>query len=88
MTTTRGCLRDRPASQKIVKGAFSHKPKRADSIDAQLRPALARRIELLAHRAEHVFDPDLASASDDHIRATAAEWGAVIVTKDFAASCP
>ena len=79
---------ERPASlTRIVKGAFSDKPKRADSIDAQLRPALAPRVESLAHRAEHGFDLDLAQAPDDHIRATAAEWGAVIVTNDFAASC-
>jgi predicted nuclease of predicted toxin-antitoxin system len=52
----------------------------------QLPAALARRIESLAHQAEHGFDLDLARASDDHIRATAAGWGAVIVTQDFAAS--
>jgi predicted nuclease of predicted toxin-antitoxin system len=43
---------------------------------------LARSIESLGHRAEHVFDLGLAQASDDHVRAIAAESGAVIVTKD------
>lgn len=51
-------------------------------IDAQLPPALARHIESLGHRAEHVFGVGLAQAPDDRIRATAAESGAVIVTKD------
>jgi predicted nuclease of predicted toxin-antitoxin system len=45
-------------------------------------PALARRLESLCHEAEHVFDLGLARASDDHIRAIAANSGAVIVTKD------
>ena len=51
-------------------------------VDAQLPPALARRLESLGHRAEHVFDLGLAQAPDDQVRATAAESGAVIVTKD------
>ena len=51
-------------------------------VDAQLPPALARRIEALGHSAEHVFDCGLATASDDTIRSHAAETNAVIVTKD------
>jgi predicted nuclease of predicted toxin-antitoxin system len=51
-------------------------------IDAQLPPALARRIESLGHRAEHVFELGLAQATDAQVRTTAAESGAVIVTKD------
>lgn len=39
-------------------------------------------MESLGHRAAHVFDRGLAQAPDDRIRATAAELGAVIVTKD------
>jgi hypothetical protein len=52
----------------------------------QLPAALARRIESLTHQAEHVLDPDLAQASDDHF-ARPPQGGAVIVTKDSAASC-
>ncbi len=51
-------------------------------VDAQLPPALARRIETLGHSADHVFDCGLATASDNAIRAYAAKIGAVIVTKD------
>jgi len=51
-------------------------------VDAQLPPALARHIESLGHRAEHVVDLGLEQAPDDQIRATAAQSGAVIVTKD------
>jgi predicted nuclease of predicted toxin-antitoxin system len=51
-------------------------------VDAQLPPALAGRIESLGHQAEHVFDLGLAQAPDDQVRATAAQTGAVIVTKD------
>jgi predicted nuclease of predicted toxin-antitoxin system len=51
-------------------------------VDAQLPPALARRIESLGHFAEHVTDCGLATAADDAIRGYAAEVGAVIVTKD------
>jgi predicted nuclease of predicted toxin-antitoxin system len=51
-------------------------------VDAQLPPALARRIEALGHSADHVFDSGLTTASDDAIRAYAAKIGAVIVTKD------
>ena len=51
-------------------------------VDAQLPPALARRIETLGHSADHVFDCGLAAATDDAIRTYAAKIGAVIVTKD------
>ena len=51
-------------------------------VDAQLPPALARRIEALGHSADHVFDSGLTTASDHAIRAHAAKIGAVIVTKD------
>jgi len=51
-------------------------------VDAQLPPALARRLEALGHTAEHVADRGMASASDDVIRDYAASVGAAIVTKD------
>jgi predicted nuclease of predicted toxin-antitoxin system len=51
-------------------------------VDAQLPPALARRIQALGHSAEHVFDYGLATASDEAIRGYAAKTNAVIVTKD------
>ena len=51
-------------------------------VDAQLPPALARRLETLGHTAEHVADRGMASASDSTIRDYAASVGAVIVTKD------
>jgi len=51
-------------------------------VDAQLPPALARRIEALGHSAEHVVDCALATAADDAIRNYAASIGAVIITKD------
>jgi predicted nuclease of predicted toxin-antitoxin system len=51
-------------------------------VDAQLPPALARRIESLGHAAEHVADRGLAKAPDNQIRACAGETGAVIVTND------
>jgi len=51
-------------------------------VDAQLPPALARRLEALGHRAEHVVDCGLAAAPDDGIWKHAAGSGAVIVTKD------
>jgi predicted nuclease of predicted toxin-antitoxin system len=51
-------------------------------VDAQLPPALARRLEALGHKAEHVADRGMTSASDDAIRDYAASVGAVIVTKD------
>jgi predicted nuclease of predicted toxin-antitoxin system len=51
-------------------------------VDAQLPPALARRLETLGHTAEHVADRGMASASDSAVRDYAASVGAVIVTKD------
>ena len=51
-------------------------------VDAQLPPALARRLEILGHAAEHVVDRDMATAPDSAIRDYAASVGAVIVTKD------
>ena len=51
-------------------------------VDAQLPPALARHIESRGHKAEHVADLALERAPDSRIRATAAESGAVIITKD------
>ncbi len=51
-------------------------------VDAQLPPALARRIAAKGHEAEHVADRGLASASDDAVRRHAELMGAVIVTKD------
>ena len=51
-------------------------------VDAQLPPALARHIESHGHTAKHVSERGLEAASDSFIRATAAEAGAVIITKD------
>jgi len=51
-------------------------------VDAQLPPALARRIESLGHSAEHVADCGLTTAADDAIRSYATKTGAAIVTKD------
>ena len=51
-------------------------------VDAQLPPALARRIAARGHEADHVADRGLASASDDAVRRHAELIGAVIVTKD------
>ena len=51
-------------------------------VDAQLPPALARRLEALGHIAEHVADRRMTSASDDAVRGYASSVGAVIVTKD------
>jgi predicted nuclease of predicted toxin-antitoxin system len=51
-------------------------------VDAQLPPALARRIAARGHAAEHVIDCGLAGAPDDAIWKHAASVGAVIITKD------
>lgn len=51
-------------------------------VDAQLPPALARRIEALGYDAQHVADCGLAGAPDDAIWRHAASVGAVIITKD------
>ena len=44
-------------------------------VDAQLPPALARRLEALGHTAEHVADRGMAAASDNAIRDYAASVG-------------
>ena len=51
-------------------------------IDAQLPPALARRIEARGHAAEHVADCGLLTAGDEAIRKYAASRDAIIITKD------
>jgi predicted nuclease of predicted toxin-antitoxin system len=51
-------------------------------IDAQLPPALARKLESLGHVAEHVVDRGLDAVADTAIRQYAESIGAVIVTKD------
>ena len=51
-------------------------------IDAQLPPALARRLAELGHEAEHVADHEIAAASDRQIWDYASAVAAVIVTKD------
>jgi predicted nuclease of predicted toxin-antitoxin system len=51
-------------------------------VDAQLPPALARWIATSGPSAEHVFDLELASASDDAIWQRAHDTSAVILTKD------
>lgn len=51
-------------------------------VDAQLPPALARKLASLGHVAEHVADRGLAAASDEAIRQYAASVAAVIITKD------
>ena len=51
-------------------------------VDAQLPPALARRLTELGHVAEHVYDIGMQAASDHSIWKRATETGAVIITKD------
>ena len=51
-------------------------------VDAQLPPALSRRLAQLGHEAEHVFDRGMDGASDSTIWTLAVEIGAAIVTKD------
>ena len=51
-------------------------------VDAQLPPALARRLEEWGHVAEHVVDVGMTAAPDHRIREYAAAVGACIVTKD------
>lgn len=51
-------------------------------VDAQLPPALARRIQAGGHVAEHVFDIGLSRAKDRDVRSHAESTGAVIVSKD------
>lgn len=51
-------------------------------VDAQLPPALARRICEVGHEAEHVMDRGLQSASDGEIWEHALRTDAAIITKD------
>lgn len=51
-------------------------------VDAQLPPALARRLAELGHEAEHVGDLNMAAASDSRIWDHALETGAIIISKD------
>ncbi|MBL8903427.1 MAG: DUF5615 family PIN-like protein [Hyphomicrobiales bacterium] len=51
-------------------------------VDAQLPPALARRLTELGHMADHVYDIGMQAASDHSIWNRAEETGAVIITKD------
>lgn len=51
-------------------------------VDAQLPPALARRIAAMGYRSEHVADCGLLTAPDSAIRAYASTVGAVVITKD------
>lgn len=51
-------------------------------VDAQLPPALSRRLAELGHDAEHVFDRGMDDAPDWSIWTLAVELGAAIVTKD------
>ena len=51
-------------------------------VDAQLPPALARRLAEQGHDAEHVADRQLAAASDAQVWDFALRRDAVIITKD------
>lgn len=51
-------------------------------VDAQLPPALARKIAALGHEAAHVLDVGLLECSDRQIWDYAVTNGAVIITKD------
>lgn len=51
-------------------------------IDAQLPPALARRLIELGHEAIHVHEIGLSQSPDRAIWAHAAETGAVLISKD------
>jgi predicted nuclease of predicted toxin-antitoxin system len=51
-------------------------------VDAQLPPALARRLTEFGHTAEHVFDIGMHEAKDRMIWKKALETGAVIISKD------
>jgi predicted nuclease of predicted toxin-antitoxin system len=51
-------------------------------VDAQLPPALARRIAAAGHVCEHVADCGLLTAADPAIRAYATDVDAIIITKD------
>jgi predicted nuclease of predicted toxin-antitoxin system len=51
-------------------------------VDAQLPPALARRLSDKGHQAEHLTEIGLGGATDEEIWRHARETGAAIVTKD------
>ncbi|WP_324780298.1 DUF5615 family PIN-like protein [Thiobacillus sedimenti] len=51
-------------------------------VDAQLPPALARKIAAMGHEASHVLDVGLLECSDSRIWDYALENGAIIITKD------
>lgn len=51
-------------------------------IDANLSPAVARRLVAAGHDALHVFDAALGTATDDEILDAAATDGRVIVSSD------
>lgn len=51
-------------------------------VDAQLPPALARKIAAMGHEAVHLLDLGLLESSDSRILDYALSNGAVIVTKD------
>ena len=51
-------------------------------VDAQLPPALAKKIAAMGHEAAHVLDVGLLECSDSQIWDYALENGAVIITKD------
>jgi len=51
-------------------------------IDANLSPAVARRLVATDHDAVHVFDVALGTATDDEILRAAATDGRVIVSSD------
>ena len=51
-------------------------------VDAQLPPALARKLVELGQQADHVQDLGLEASSDRTIWKTATELNAVIITKD------
>jgi predicted nuclease of predicted toxin-antitoxin system len=51
-------------------------------VDAQLPPALAKRLQELGHDAKHVTAIGLATSTDDSIWARATQTGAVIISKD------
>jgi predicted nuclease of predicted toxin-antitoxin system len=51
-------------------------------VDAQLPPALAKRLQEQGHDSSHVADIGLAGSPDDSIWALGAQTGAVIICKD------
>lgn len=51
-------------------------------VDAQLPPALARKIAAMGHEAEHLLELGLLESSDSQVWDYALANGAVIITKD------